>query len=77
MVAPTGDPLEELDPLQHDVAVLVLAVAVVLHDPLDELPVERGKQFLLMRRAGVEINQVGQRLLLLARAGAEEVELGD
>ncbi len=74
VMAPAGDPLEQFQALQHEVAVLVLAMAVALHDPLDELPVERGKQLLLVRGAGVEVNQVSQRFLLLTSARTKQVE---
>jgi hypothetical protein len=77
VMTPAGDPLEELQPAQREVGLLIFAVPIVLDHPLDELPVKRREKFLLVGGAGVQVNQVGQRLLLLARPGAEQVELRD
>ena len=74
-VAPAREPLQQFGVGQNQCVRAVVAVAVRVGDPLDEFPVGRRKQFLLVRGADDEVNHVAQRARLFARARTRQKKL--
>ena len=74
-VTPAREPLEQFRVRQNQHVRAVVAVAMRIGNPLDEFPVVRRKQFLLVRGANDEINHLAQRARLLARARARQKKL--
>ncbi len=74
-VAPAREPLEQFGVGQDQRVRIVIAGAIGLGDPLDELPVGGRKQFLLVRGADDEVNEFAQRARLLAGARTRQQEL--
>ena len=60
---------------KNERVVAVLAVAMRFSQPLDELPIVRRKQFLFVRGAGGQFDDVAQRADFFAGARAQQMKL--
>ena len=74
-VAPTRQPLEQLDSFQAQRLPLRFAPGVNRLEPLNKRPIPRRKQLLLVRRARGQVNRSATDRELFARAGPEQQEL--
>ena len=72
--SPSSQPLQQVQAGKSEILFALSATGEGLCQPLDEFPVLRGKQFLLVRRARRQLDDFGDRPDLLASAGTEEVQ---
>ena len=59
-VSPTREPVKQLGVGERERVIAILTIAMGFSKPRDEFPIGWRKQFLLVRRARGEINQVTQ-----------------
>jgi len=74
-VTPAGEPLQEFKFGKHQCFVAFAAIAVGLGQPLNECPIRRRKQFLLMGRPRHQVDHVCQRADLFASARPKKMKL--
>ena len=74
-VAPMREPMHQFRVGQNQRVIAVLAVGMGVGEPLDEFPIVRRKEFLLVRGAGGQFDHVLQRAKFFAGARAQEVKL--
>src|ERR1035441_7631002 len=72
---PARQPVQQLQVRQHDRLLPINAAGMRLRQPLNEFPIVRRKLLLLMRRPCRQLDDLPQRPHLLARAGAQQMEL--
>ena len=75
LMAPAGQPLQQLAAGQQQGSAELRAPAVDFGQPSDELPVFRGKELLFVGRARGQLDDLGERADLLACAWTGEDQL--
>ncbi len=74
-VTPAREPLEKFGVVQQQRRLVAGAFAVRVINPLDEFPIPRREQLLLVRGADDKVHEVVQRTRLLAGARSEQQKL--
>ena len=74
-VTPARQPVQQLQVRQHHRFLPVAAAGVRFRQPLNEFPIAGRKEFLFVRRARRQLDDLSQLLHLLARARAQQVQL--
>jgi len=70
---PARQPVQQLQVRKHQPFLPIAAAGVRLRQPLNEFPIARRKQLLLMRRPRRQLDNLAERPHLLARARAQQV----